>query len=71
MKIKNDDKNFVDDFVINPRYIIVKLLKKIVDNKSLFVHSYNNINDIFQIVMLDELYFKIGFFKFKEKPQNK
>ena len=71
MKIKNDDKNFVDDFVINPRYIIVKLLKKIVDNKSLFVHSYNNLNDIFQIVMLDELYFKIGFFKFKEKSQNK
>jgi hypothetical protein len=57
----------VDDFVINPRYIIVKLLKKIVDNKSLFVHSYNNLNDIFQIVMLDELYFKIGFFKFKRK----
>ena len=69
IQIKKEDNNLEDEFVINPRYIIIKLLKKIIDNKSLFVHSYNNINDIFQIVMLDELYFKIGFFKEKEKPQ--
>ena len=67
IKIKKDDKNLVDDFVINPRYIIIKLLKRIVDNKSLFVHSYNNLNDIFQIAMLDELYFQIGFFRVKKE----
>jgi len=49
--------------------MIIKLLKKIVDNKSLFVFSFNNYNDIFQIVMLDELYFKIGFFR-TEKSNN-
>ena len=70
IKINKEDKDFIDDFVNNPKYIIIKLLKKIINNKSFFVHSYNNINDIFQIVMLDELYFQIGFFKVKEKPIN-
>ena len=68
IQIKKDD-NPVYDFVNNPRYMIIKLLKKIVDNKSLFVFSFNNYNDIFQIVMLDELYFKIGFFR-TEKSNN-
>jgi hypothetical protein len=67
IKIGKEDKDYTDDFVNNPRYIIIKLLKRIITNKSFFVHSYNNLNDIFQIAMLDELYFKIGFFKVKEK----
>ena len=66
IKTKKEDEG-IYEFVNNPRYIIIKLLKRIVDNKSLFVHSYNNFNDISQIVMLDELYFKIGFFKQKGK----
>ena len=59
IKIGKEDKDYTDDFVNNPRYIIIKLLKRIITNKSFFVHSYNNLNDIFQIAMLDELYFQI------------
>ena len=61
---KDGEKSF--NMVINPKYIIIKIFKKILDNNSLFIHSYNDINDIYQIVMLDELYFKIGFFKSKK-----
>ena len=68
IKIKKEDEG-IDEIVNNPRYIIIKLLKKIIDNKSLFIHSYNNFNDISQIIILDDLYFKIGFFKEKIKPQ--
>ena len=50
-------------FVNNPKYIIIKLLKQIIKNKSLFIYSFGNLNDIYQICMLDELYFKIGFFR--------
>ena len=54
------------EFVHNPRYLIIKYLKKIVKNKSLFDFSFGDLNDIYQIVMLDELYFKIGFFRDKK-----
>ena len=69
IQLKEGDKNIneYNDFVNNPRYIIIKLLKKIVENKSFFIHSYGDIYDISQIAMLDELYFKLGFFKEKDK----
>ena len=62
IKLKKED-NEIYDFVNNPRYIIIKLLKQIINNKSLFIYSFGNLNDICQICMLDELYFKIGFFR--------
>ena len=65
IQVKKGD-NEIYDFVNNPRYIIIRLLKQIIDNKSLFIYSFGNINDINQIVMLDELYFKIGFFRERE-----
>ena len=65
IQVKKGD-NEIYDFVNNPRYIIIRLLKQIIDNKSLFIYSFGNINDIYQIVMLDELYFKIGFFRERE-----
>ena len=46
--------------------MIIKILKTILYNHSLFIYSYNDYSDISQIVMLDELYFKIGFFKANE-----
>ena len=52
MKIKNDDKNFVDDFVINPRYIIVKLLKKNVDNKNKWLISLKKKKSIDNYIFL-------------------
>ena len=53
-----------DFFLCNPRYIIRRILQNIVDKNSLFIYPYNEYNDdIYQIAMLDELYFKIGFFK--------
>ena len=58
---KNGRQNI--EYVENPRNIINKILKKILMKKSLFIHSYNDVNEINQIAMLDELYFKIGFFK--------
>lgn len=59
---QNKDEDKMYNIVINPKYLIIKLLKKIVDNNSLFIHTYNDKNDIYEIAMLDELYFKIGFF---------
>ena len=44
-------------------------MKKIVKNKSLFDFSFGDLNDIYQIVMLDELYFKIGFFRDKKNKK--
>ena len=56
-------------FIYNPRYIIVNILKKILDNNSLFIYPYKGVkDDICQIAMLDQLYFQIGFFK-DEKEQ--
>ena len=53
-----------DFFLCNPRYIIRRILQNIVEKNSLFIYPYNEYNDdIYQIAMLDELYFKIGFFK--------
>ena len=50
-------------FIYNPRYVIIKILKKILDNNSLFIYPYESVNDdIYQIAMLDQLYFNIGFF---------
>ena len=66
IKVKKED-NEIYEFVNNPRYIIIKLLKQIINNKSLFIYSFGNLNDIYQICMLDELYFKIGFFRDMEK----
>ena len=57
------------EFVHNPRYLIIKYLKKIVKNKSLFNFPFGDLNDIYQIVMLDELYFKIGFFRDKKNKK--
>ena len=57
------------EFVHNPRYLIIKYLKKIVKNKSLFHFPFGDLNDIYQIVMLDELYFKIGFFRDKKNKK--
>jgi len=65
---ENGDKKF--NLVINPKYLIIKLLKKITDNNSLFIHTYNDINDIYEIAMLDELYFKIGFFQIPEEKKD-
>ena len=62
IKVKKED-NEIYEFVNNPKYIIIKLLKQIIKNKSLFIYSFGNLNDIYQICMLDELYFKIGFFR--------
>ena len=63
---QNIDGDKIIEYVNNPRYIIIKILKTILYNNSLFIYSYNDYNDISQIVMLDELYFKIGFFKISE-----
>ena len=65
IQLKKED-NVIYDYVNNPRYLIIKLLKQIINNKSLFIYSFGNLNDIYQIVMLDELYFKIGFFRDRE-----
>ena len=54
----------------NPRILIVNMLKRIDENNSLFEFLYNNIGDIYQIAMLDEMYFKIGFFR-KENEKEK
>ena len=59
------------EYINNPKYIITKILKTIYYNNSLFIYSYNDYNDISQIVMLDELYFKIGFFKIPENTNFK
>ena len=60
---KNKD-NVEDYYLINPRYIIIRILKNILDNNSLFIYPYTEYNDdIYQIAMIDELYFQIGFFK--------
>ena len=68
-KTKNGEKDIY--FIYNPRYIIIKLLQEILDKNSLFICPYNDVNDddIFQIAMLDELYFQIGFFKEDQKEQ--
>ena len=63
---QNIEGELMLEYVNNPRYIIIKILKTILYNNSLFIHSYNDYNDISQIAMLDELYFKIGFFKISE-----
>ena len=65
---ENGDKMY--NMVINPKYLIIKLLKKIKDNNSLFIHTYNDQNDIYEIAMLDELYFKIGFFQIPEDQKD-
>jgi hypothetical protein len=62
IQLKEGD-NIMLKTVNNPGYIIIELLKKIIENKSFFIYSYGNLTHIYQIVMLDELYFKIGFFK--------
>ena len=65
---KNKDDNKDICLLLNPRYIIIKLLKKILENNSLFIYPYEDeLNeDINQIAMLDELYFQIGFFKVQQ-----
>ena len=65
---ENEDKMY--NMVINPKYLIIKLLKKITDNNSLFIHTYNDKNDIYEIAMLDELYFKIGFFQIPKEQKD-
>ena len=61
-KTENGIKDIIP--LYNPRYIIIKILKNILDSNSLFIFPYEGVNDdIYQIAMLDELYFKIGFFK--------
>ena len=67
-KSENEDKMY--NMVINPKYLIIKLLKKITDNNSLFIHTYNDKNDIYEIAMLDELYFKIGFFQIPKEQKD-
>ena len=62
IQLKERD-NIMIKTVNNPGYIIIELLKKIIENKSFFIYSYGNLTHIYQIVMLDELYFKIGFFR--------
>ena len=68
IQLKQDDNPNLE-FVINPKYLLIKYLKKIVKNKSLFDFSFGDLNDIYQIVMLDELYFKIGFFRDNQKSK--
>ena len=68
IQLKERD-NIMFKTVNNPGYIIIELLKKIIENKSFFIYSYGNLTHIYQIVMLDELYFKIGFFR--ENKKNK
>ena len=65
---ENEEKMY--NMIINPKYLIIKLLKKIIDNNSLFIHTYNDKNDIYEIAMLDELYFKIGFFQISEEQKD-
>ena len=65
---ENEEKMY--NMIINPKYLIIKLLKKIIDNNSLFIHTYNDKNDIYEIAMLDELYFKIGFFQIPEEQKD-
>ena len=64
-KTKDGDKEKI--FIFNPKYIINKILKKILDKNTLFIYPYEGVNnDIYQIALLDELYFKIGFFKYQK-----
>ena len=64
-KTKDGDKEKI--FIFNPKYIISKILKKILDKNTLFIYPYEGVNnDIYQIALLDELYFKIGFFKYQK-----
>ena len=66
-------KNSVKDvyLIYNPRYIIIDLLKRILDNNSLFIYPYDgHKDDIYQIVMLDQLYFQIGFFLDEKEEKN-
>ena len=64
------DGEEMTEYVNNPRIILIKILKIILYNNSLLIYSYNDYDDICQIVMLDELYFKIGFFKTPENYYN-
>jgi len=65
-KTKDDIKEKIN--ILNPKYIISKILKKILGKNSLFIYPYEDVNqDIYQIALLDELYFKIGFFKYQKK----
>ena len=62
--IENNLGNKEHDNVINPKYIINNLFKNILEENSLFIFPNNNmINEINQIAMYDELYFKIGYFQ--------
>ena len=66
-------KNGIKDvyLIYNPRYIIINLLKRILDNNSLFIYPYDgHKDDIYQIVMLDQLYFQIGFFLDEKEEKN-
>ena len=68
-KTKNSNKEIL--LIYNPKYIIINILKKILDNNSLFIYPYEGVkDDIYQIAMLDELYFQIGFFR-KENEEKK
>ena len=68
-KTKDDIKEKIN--ILNPKYIINKILKKILGKNSLFIYPYEDVNqDIYQIALLDELYFKIGFFKYQKKEED-
>ena len=68
-KTKDSEKDIL--IIYNPKYIIINILKKILDSNSLFIYPYEGYkDDINQIAMLDELYFKIGFFR-EEKEEKK
>ena len=49
--------------VLNPIYLIEKLLNKIEENNSVIIPDIANTDDIQQVAFLDEIYFNIRFFR--------
>ena len=49
--------------VLKPIYLIEKLLNKIEDNNSIIIPDIADLNDIEQIAFLDDIYFKLRFFR--------
>ena len=61
--VDNITNKKLEQNALNPIYLIKKLLNKIEEENSLFISDIENIDDIQQIVILDEIYFDIRFFR--------